>query len=83
VHYKTLFQAFSFSDLVGNDSFVTYLSNNHLLSGRRRRYERFLVYNDIRTQWYEEYVALNATEKRDWVKNKVAERELIRDVCAL
>ena len=52
-----------------------------MLSGRRRN--RFLVYEELSRQWRQEYKEVTPDAKSEWVKNKIVERQLIREVCVL
>lgn len=49
----------------------------NVFPGRKRS---FLVYADFSKQWREQYLELNEAEKREWLKNKMAERQIIREV---
>ena len=52
-----------------------------LLLGRRRHFTKFLVYDKVSRQLSQEYDALKEPERREWMKDKLAERQIVRKVC--
>jgi hypothetical protein len=81
--YETLFQVSMFSDQLVGNIFLTYSPNNVVVRTQASSlWQISRLYQSLPGVASGIFDALKEPEKRDWVKNKVAERQLIRRVRA-